>query len=74
MLKHLFHGTRQTKPELIYSSEDGLDMRFSNSGMYGRGTYFADNSNYSHTYHYVTKRNECQMFLALVLVGDSVEM
>ena len=44
MLKHLFHGSRQTKPDLIYGSEDGFDMRFSNSGVYGRGTYFADNS------------------------------
>lgn len=74
IVKHLFHGSRQTEPHLIYGSEDGLDMRFSNSGMYGRGTYFADNSQYSSAYHYPTKNNECQMFLAMVLVGDSVTL
>jgi Poly(ADP-ribose) polymerase catalytic domain len=54
LMKHLFHGTRATAPHLIYSSEDGLDMRFSNSGMYGQGVYFADNSQYSHSYHHPT--------------------
>jgi hypothetical protein len=44
ILKHMFHGSRDTEPHLIYGSEAGLDFRFSNSGMYGRGIYFADNS------------------------------
>jgi hypothetical protein len=44
IMKHLFHGPNQTKPELIYGSEDGLDIRFSNNGAYGQGVYFADNS------------------------------
>lgn len=57
MLKHLFHGSRGTQPDLIYGSEDGFDMRFSNPGAYGRGTYFADNSQYSSAYHYPTKKN-----------------
>jgi hypothetical protein len=44
--------------------------------MYGRGIYFADNSNYSSNYaHPVTnKRGQFQMFLALVLVGESVDL
>ena len=46
-MKHLFHGSNQTKPELIYGSEDGFDTRFSNNGAYGQGVYFADNSAYS---------------------------
>ena len=49
-MKYLFHGTRETKPELIYQSEDGLDIRFSNPGAFGAGIYFANNSAYSHTY------------------------
>jgi poly [ADP-ribose] polymerase 10/14/15 len=74
MMKHLFHGTRATAPKQIYSTEDGLDIRFSNSGMYGQGVYFADNSMYSHTYSHPMAggKGEMQMFLALVLVGDSV--
>lgn len=35
IVKHLFHGTRATDPKLIFGTEDGLDIRFSNSGMYG---------------------------------------
>ena len=57
IVKHLFHGSRETAPELIYGSEDGLDFRFSNSGMYGRGIYFADNSQYSSTYGHPVKKN-----------------
>ena len=50
LMKHLFHGTRSTDPTMIYKSEDGLDIRFSNAGAYGTGVYFADNSQYSATY------------------------
>jgi hypothetical protein len=74
MLKHLFHGTRDTNPKLIYGTEDGLDIRFSNPGAYGTGIYFADNSSYSHSYHHPTGKGECQMIYALVLVGESVTL
>lgn len=70
-MQHLFHGSRSTDPELIYSGEDGLDIRFSNAGAYGQGVYFANNSSYSHTYAYYKKSNEKQMFLCLVLTGES---
>ena len=73
MMKHLFHGTRATSPKQIYTTEDGLDIRFSNSGMYGTGVYFADNAQYSHSYHHPTSKGEMQLFLALVLVGDSTK-
>jgi hypothetical protein len=49
-MKHLFHGSRGTDPKLIYGSEDGLDIRFSNAGAYGNGIYFANNSQYSSNY------------------------
>jgi len=52
IMKHLFHGTRATDPKLIYASEDGLDIRFSNAGAYGNGIYFANNSQYSSGYAY----------------------
>ena len=48
--KLLFHGTSGTDPKLVYDSEEGLDMRFSNDGMWGRGIYFAVNSSYSNSY------------------------
>ena len=50
LVKHLFHGSSRTDPKLIYESEDGLDIRFSNPGMFGTGVYFANNSAYSNTY------------------------
>lgn len=50
IMKHLFHGTRQADPKVIYASEDGLDIRFSSAGAYGNGIYFANNSAYSHTF------------------------
>ena len=35
IMKHLFHGCKGTDPKLIYGSEDGLDIRFSNPGAFG---------------------------------------
>jgi hypothetical protein len=52
IMKHLFHGTKATDPKLIFASEDGLDIRFSNAGAYGNGIYFANNSQYSSGYAY----------------------
>lgn len=73
IVKHLFHGTKNTNPELIYKSESGLDMRFSHNGMYGKGIYFAENSSYSNGYaHFCNTSSHKQMFLSLVLVGDSI--
>mmetsp|Transcript_45696 Transcript_45696/g.33412 ORF Transcript_45696/g.33412 Transcript_45696/m.33412 type:complete len:174 (+) Transcript_45696:1474-1995(+) len=72
-MKHLFHGSSRTNPKLIYESEDGLDIRFSNAGAYGQGVYFANNSQYSSGYAFAL-RNRHQMFLCMVLVGDSVQM
>lgn len=76
IMKHLFHGTRAADPKIIYGSEDGLDIRFSNAGAYGTGIYFANNSQYSNNYAYAVPGNgrEFQMFVCLVLVGDSVQL
>ena len=48
--KMLFHGTRQTDPVLLIDTEEGFDMRFSSSGMWGPGIYFAEDASYSHKY------------------------
>eukprot|EP00347_Sterkiella_histriomuscorum_P016706 403352164 len=71
ILKHLFHGPNQTDPKLIYESEIGLDARFAKAGAYGEGVYFANNSQYSHSFTYRKPDGTCQMFMALVLVGES---
>ena len=50
LMKHLFHGTKQTTPNKVYADEDGFDMRLANNGLNGYGIYFADNSKYSDGY------------------------
>jgi hypothetical protein len=72
LVKHLFHGTKSNEPSKIYASEDGLDMRYSNDGLNGYGVYFADNAKYSNDYaHIIQGSNFKQMFLCLVLTGES---
>ena len=71
--KWLFHGTRETKPEEVYNSEKGCDFRFSSSGMWGNGSYFADKAFYSNDYRHQSSLGK-QMFLVRVLTGDAVEL
>jgi hypothetical protein len=59
MMKHLFHGTNATDPKLIYESEDGYDIRFSNAGAFGNGIYFANNSAYSHSFTHRSNNGNC---------------
>lgn len=64
----LIHGTRKTDPETIISN--GFDLRYSDQGYYGRASYFAFNSAYSHTYrHTLPDLKHAQLFLALVTCG-----
>lgn len=69
----LYHGTRQNSPNKIYGDmEESFNINYSNMGNYGKGIYFAKNSNYSHTYAHMSSSNSFrQMFECLVLVGDS---
>ena len=48
----LFHGSSSSSPEDIYMCEEGFDMRFSRSGMWGKGNYFAESARYSCSYAY----------------------
>ncbi|GAM19164.1 hypothetical protein SAMD00019534_023390 [Acytostelium subglobosum LB1] len=66
----LFHGTRANSPTLIYNDEDGFDTRFSNQGMWGVATYFADKASYSLTYSSVLPSRHRQMFYARTMLGD----
>ena len=69
--KNLFHGTRNNPPKEIYGSEEGFDMRFSASGMWGQANYFAVNASYSDNYSYSVPNGNRQIFLVYVLTGDS---
>ena len=69
--KELFHGTRGNNPRQIYDSEEGFDMRFSASGMWGQANYFAVNASYSNNYAYTLANGQRQVFLARVLTGAS---
>ena len=72
--KQLFHGTRNTPPSSIYMDEEGFDMRFSRTGMWGIGNYFAVKASYSDMYAHCLSDGTHQMFLAKVLTGKSIEL
>ena len=77
MEKELFHGTGMNDPQLIYQGEEGFDMRFCQTGMWGRGSYFAVDAMYSHNYAYTTRDSSTgisqQMFLVKVNIGEAYE-
>jgi len=74
-VKKLFHGTGSAKPNMIYRGEKGFMMQFAADGLWGRGTYFATQADYSDNYAYITKQQGTtttkQIFLAEVIVGVS---
>ncbi|XP_013786928.1 poly [ADP-ribose] polymerase 15-like [Limulus polyphemus] len=72
--KLLFHGTRSNEPKRIYDNEEGFDMRFSAKGMWGNANYFAENASYSDAYAYKNSSGAKEIFLALVLTGDSIRL
>ncbi len=69
----LFHGTSGTPPDKIYNSEKGFDPRLaSDQCLWGGGTYFAVNANYSTSdrYAYSCPTGK-QIILAFVLTGET---
>ena len=71
--RELFHGTRGTDPKEIYDSEEGFDMRFSASGMWGQANYFASDASYSHLYAHKHPSGYNEIFLVKLLAGESYE-
>eukprot|EP00002_Diphylleia_rotans_P030588 TRINITY_DN62_c0_g2_i1.p1 TRINITY_DN62_c0_g2~~TRINITY_DN62_c0_g2_i1.p1 ORF type:complete len:1139 (+),score=268.25 TRINITY_DN62_c0_g2_i1:618-4034(+) len=69
--KLLFHGTGKNTPSLVYDDPNnkGFTMQYCESGMWGRGTYFAQNASYSVGYSFAGTSGR-QMFLAEVITGD----
>jgi Poly(ADP-ribose) polymerase catalytic domain len=72
---YLYHGTRDTKPEEIYKSEEGFDLRFARQGgKWGFANYFALNASYSDNgYKHTLADGTFQMFYARVIIGKSVQ-
>ena len=72
--QELFHGTRSTPPNEIYNGEYGFDMTYSTSGLWGIGTYFAQNAAYScSSYAFKLPNGQRQVFLAHVLTGEAYD-
>lgn len=70
-VKELFHGTGHTDPDSILSHDSGFDRSFSNSGMWGKGTYFATNASYSNGYAFTDDNGNRKFFIAEVIIGNN---
>ncbi|OCT58186.1 protein mono-ADP-ribosyltransferase PARP12 isoform X2 [Xenopus laevis] len=68
--RQLFHGTSDTFIDAI--CQQNFDWRIcgAHGTMYGKGSYFAREASYSHTYTNYRVNQSRVMFLARVLVGD----
>ena len=65
----LFHGTRTTKPEVIYTNS-GLDLQYARFGSYGKGLYFGGTAAVSHGgYVHTTSAGTFQLLIMDVLLG-----
>lgn len=72
---NLFHGSRSQTADYLIKSIDGLDPQFSNdSGMWGRGVYFAERAAYSDSYAYRFPDGSKQMMFCEVYVGKYCEL
>lgn len=72
---YLWHGTSVTDPSVIIQSQEGFDVRFGRENcMWGKAVYFAKNASYSRAYAYKTRDSFRQMFLAEVLLGETIKL
>ena len=70
----LWHGTRGCDPEMV--CKKGLNINYSNVGMWGKGIYFAVNANYScpNYSHIVPNAHQTyEVFLADVVTGEYID-
>ncbi|CAF0990647.1 unnamed protein product [Rotaria sordida] len=71
--KKLFHGCPKDSAELIINSFFNRSFTGINGTAYGQGAYFSTNASYSHKHAQTnTLNDERYMFVANVLVGDSI--
>ena len=67
----LWHGTSDLAPKNVYEGV-GLNINYSNAGMWGKAIYFAVNANYScpqYSYKVPGSKNEWEVFCANVVIG-----
>ena len=77
--KLLFHGSRKVSAEDIVDSDNGLDMRVSSKGMWGKANYFAEKAMYSDSYAYqytqqFTSTTVKEMLVFKVITGASIRL
>ncbi|XP_037111351.1 protein mono-ADP-ribosyltransferase PARP12 isoform X1 [Syngnathus acus] len=70
--EYLFHGTNENLIEAICEQNFDWRMNGSNGTAFGKGSYFAKQASYSNRYATASSSNK-SMFVALVLVGDSIK-
>ena len=73
-IRSLFHGSRDTNPDLIINDPQGFNMSYAHRGLWGRGIYFAKNCSYSHSYRYNAGNDLSCVFVATVFIGYSKEL
>ncbi|XP_053574900.1 uncharacterized protein LOC128664167 isoform X2 [Bombina bombina] len=68
----LFHGTDHSHLSTICHHNFDWRICGTHGTLYGQGSYFARDASYSHSYSSPDRRGRRSMFVARVLVGDSV--
>lgn len=87
IIRMLFNGPSKANPKEIYKGEYSLDNRIARKGMYGKGIYFANNSQYCSNFHHdlslsqnhlspqeLEKRGRYQQFVCFVNVGKTIQI
>ena len=72
----LWHGTSKHEPTQVYT-KDGLNINYSNQGMWGKGIYFAVNANYScpkYSFKVPDQQDQYEVFCANVVIGNEIEI
>ena len=76
LVLRLWHGTRTNPPAEFYK-KDGLNIAYAaDSGLWGRGIYFAVNANYScpaYSYKVPGKTDVYEVFCANAIVGNFLD-
>lgn len=72
--KYLWHGTRANNPEVIYKDDTyGFDVRYANSGSWGKGNYFGQTAQVSMGYlGFKNAQGNSLLLFNKVFVGESI--
>jgi O-acetyl-ADP-ribose deacetylase (regulator of RNase III) len=66
----LIHGTNKTDPVVVALHDAGIDHNYSDWGLFGRGSYFAEEADYSHKgFAFKQADGQFSMFLVRVVCG-----